>query len=130
MSFQSPRDRILRKFRIIALLLTLVFLIMETKAVDPNSFANVDAMQVSSYHFDLDVNFDSKKLQGSITLKAKALVDTSTLALDSKDIDIQGAVDSKGEKLDLIISKADPVFGSKLEVKFPTTIKAGETALL
>mmetsp|Transcript_23064 Transcript_23064/g.34349 ORF Transcript_23064/g.34349 Transcript_23064/m.34349 type:complete len:114 (-) Transcript_23064:2241-2582(-) len=113
MSFQSPRDRILRKFRIIALLLTLVFLIMETKAVDPNSFANVDAMQVSSYHFDLDVNFDSKKLQGSITLKAKALVDTSTLALDSKDIDIQGAVDSKGEKLDLIISKADPVFGSK-----------------
>jgi len=94
---------------------------------DPASFANLDNVKITSFHLDLSVNFKEKTLKGHIDVKAKALKESTSLVLDTRDLTISKVEDLKGNKIEHSMDKPHPVFGSKLEVKFGEAVKEGET---
>jgi leukotriene-A4 hydrolase len=42
---------------------------------DPNSFSNVDKILQRHLHFDWTIGFETKTIDGSVTIDAEALVD-------------------------------------------------------
>ena len=91
-------------------------------AADPASYSNIDEAKVTDVFLKLDLNFDRKVLDGSVTLTIEKVRPEAThVLLDSRDLQISGVVDeASGQKLDF--SVAEPGFvGSKVEVKLPTS---------
>ncbi|GAB5355776.1 hypothetical protein AAMO2058_000234400 [Amorphochlora amoebiformis] len=94
---------------------------------DPASLSNLEQVHAASFHLDLDVDFAAKVLKGSITVKAEALTDANSIALDTKDLTISKVEDGKGAPLKYELLKPHPVFGSKLEIKFGEKLAKGES---
>jgi len=97
-------------------------------ADDPASFANLDDVQVSSFHLDLAVDFASKTLKGYVEIKAKALRESSKILLDTRDLAVSKVEDSKGNSLKFELAKAHEVFGSKLEITLASSVPSGSEA--
>ncbi len=84
---------------------------------DKSSFANTSEAIVKHMHMVLQVDFDQKKVKGSVayTLQQEA----SRLVLDSRNLSIHRVVDSKGNDLPFEVLKADgfpEVFGTPLQI--------------
>ncbi len=95
--------------------------------VDPNSYAQIDKVQIEHLRLNLSVDMDSHILKGTADLslhwldpKAKELVlDTRALSITS----VQGG-DGKGwKKLNFTLDAADAMYGSALRIAMPSTMQ-------
>jgi leukotriene-A4 hydrolase len=88
---------------------------------DPNSFARPDEVKVVDIFLQLQIDFQKKILDGSVTLTVERKNESAThLILDSRDLNIRKAInDETGEHLDFNVG-AESYVGSKLEVRLPT----------
>lgn len=90
---------------------------------DPNSFARPEEAAVSSVGLYLDVNFERKVLSGRVDLTVdKKTAEVTHVLLDSKDLKISKVTaHGSGEALEFSVGQQTTTFGSKLEIKLPST---------
>ncbi|GAX73644.1 hypothetical protein CEUSTIGMA_g1095.t1 [Chlamydomonas eustigma] len=104
---------------------------------DPSSHSNFNLISVTSTHFELDVNFDRKVIEGFALLQAKVSNDSSTsppshLILDTRDLSIHKVdlVQSGGapatQSLKFTLGETHNVLGSPLLVELPAGLTAGQ----
>lgn len=95
-------------------------------SIDVSSFSNLNEVTTESYHLDLCIDFDSKKLTGTIILNMKSLINgLSLVCLDSKLLKIKNAF-YKGQKIPFHVEKQlnGAALGDKLVFILPELIKA------
>jgi len=90
-------------------------------ALDPHSYANIDAVRVKDLHLSLKADFSAKTLAGHADLSLVWQDPTSRmLILDTRDLEI-GKVESisnhKAQSLAFALAPKDPVFGQKLSIQ-------------
>ena len=87
---------------------------------DPNSYSRPDLVKTNHLHLDLEVDFDSEQLVGSVVLELERISpEVKGVTLDSKDININSVTDLvSGEFLDWKIESQNE-FGEKLEISLP-----------
>ena len=104
-----------------ALIFGLALMVFNTNAAvsDPHSYANFDQVKVEHMDLDLNVDFDSKRLKGTATIRFNKLTtDAESLILDTRDLTVL-AITSGDLHLPYSFSKADPNLGSALTVGLP-----------
>ena len=89
---------------------------------DPHSYADLDQGRVSSMDLDLNVDFATRRLEGTATLKLAAATG-GPLDLDTRDLEIRG-VTAAGKEVPFTLADKDDIIGSRLTVELP----AGTTA--
>lgn len=90
--------------------------------VDPHSLANPEAVRPTHLALDLTVDFEARRVRGSveITLEYAKDADTRVLALDSQDLEIARVTDPKtGAALPFALDPAVPVLGRRLRITLP-----------
>jgi len=89
---------------------------------DPTSLCNAMDVRVEHTNMNITVNFDSKTIEGYVTLRARVLKDNSKcLVLDTRNLKIKKVTDEKGEnelKYEMIGTYSE-VFGQALSVSLP-----------
>ncbi|XP_053377256.1 leukotriene A-4 hydrolase-like isoform X1 [Mercenaria mercenaria] len=90
---------------------------------DPTSFSNPDKVVVTDIDLDLEVDFKRHVLAGVVNLSLKKLIDgVDTVILDTRDVTVHSVIDKQtGQQLEFVLGEKLPAFGSKLEVRLPTT---------
>ncbi len=96
-------------------------------AHDYFSYANTDQFFTRHIALDLDVDFESRTLRGSVVLHLDALDSSAELiVLDTRDITVQSAIfyiaDGATEVGDFTLSEADDVKGTALHIKVPAGV--------
>ncbi|MEE2692368.1 MAG: M1 family metallopeptidase [Pseudomonadota bacterium] len=90
---------------------------------DVFTYANYDEVQVTNIDLNLDVDFDSKTLDGVATLDLKRLkAGADKVVLDSNDLEIRKVeAETRGgwTPAEFTLGADDPVMGSKLEIALP-----------
>jgi len=89
---------------------------------DPNSYALPEEAKVTDMALNWAVDFEKKRLTGSVVLTVKRVDPAATyLTLDAKDLDISKAVDeSDGSQLEFSVGEMGYV-GSKMLIKLPAS---------
>ncbi|XP_060565007.1 leukotriene A-4 hydrolase-like isoform X2 [Ruditapes philippinarum] len=92
-------------------------------ATDPTSFSNPDKVVVTHIDLDLEVDFERHVLAGEVNLSLNKLVDgVDTVILDTRDVTVHSVTDKQtGQQLNFSLGEKLEAFGSKLEVKLPTS---------
>jgi len=86
---------------------------------DPHSYANFEQVKIEHIDMDLDVDFETSRLSGSVDILFKRLDPSVThLTLDTRDLTIL-AVTSKQRPLAYDIGAEDPNLGSALNIRLP-----------
>ena len=87
---------------------------------DYHSYANADAVRVSHAVLDLQVDFESRMLRGSVQLSLDRLDPTvAELVLDSRDLDIESVLTAAGESLKFQLGMTDKTLGTPLTIALP-----------
>ena len=86
---------------------------------DAHSYSNPDRVRVTRVELDLDVLFNSKSLQGSVTLSLRKVDPAAReLVLDTRDLMIEhveaGTDSGAFEHADFAVGGADPILGAPL----------------
>ncbi len=85
---------------------------------DPHSYSDLDQGRVTSMDLDLNVNFDTSRIEGKATLNLEAPA-AGSLDLDTRDLEIHGVTDDKGNTLEWELTEKDDVLGTCLRVQLP-----------
>ncbi len=86
--------------------------------IDPHSYADPSQGKTAHADLDLEVDFEEKRLKGTVTLHLEDLR-PGTLVLDSRDLRVEGVRDAGGRDLAWSMGEKDPVLGSPLMVEIP-----------
>lgn len=86
---------------------------------DPHSYTNLDQGRIQHMDLDLNVDFPSNTITGSTVCRLAEAVTGGRLDMDTRDLEILGAMDSNGHALPTELASADDVLGSKLSVDLP-----------
>lgn len=90
-----------------------------TNPIDPHSFSNFDKVKVTHLHLDLDVNFDSKTLDGHVDIDFKRVDNNaSQLILDTRGLTVHKVLNNNSA-VPFELAKADPNLGSALIIDIP-----------
>jgi leukotriene-A4 hydrolase len=84
---------------------------------DPHSHARPDEVVVRHLSLDLDVDFESQRLSGSVTLHLDHLAPGAPLVLDTWRLDVARVTDADDADLPFTIGAHDEVLGSALTVE-------------
>ncbi len=92
---------------------------------DVHSFANTDKVRVRHVALDLDVSFERKQLEGTVTLTIERIASsTNELVLDTRDLTIRGVETSPDgktfAKTDFALGAAQPALGAPLTITLPS----------
>ncbi|GJL95970.1 MAG: cold-active zinc metallopeptidase M1 family protein [Hyphococcus sp.] len=100
-----------------------VFRAPSERPVDPFTYSNYNDIRVTHAAFDLDILFDEKVLDGSVTLDLDYLnVNADKLILDANDLSIASIeARTNGDWTEAVYTMGadDPVKGSALEIALP-----------
>jgi len=88
----------------------------------PHSCARPGEVSVSHMDLNLDVDFASKRLSGSVTLSLDRVDDSKPLHLDSRGITINGVSTVDGTKLVCETGEAAGYLGQCLSIKLPAEV--------
>jgi leukotriene-A4 hydrolase len=91
---------------------------------DPHSHADLDQGRVRHLDLDVVVDFAARRLRGTARLKLAAPA-SGPLDLDSRDLEITGAVNQDGAEVPCEVGAADAVLGSRVRLTLP----AGTTSV-
>ncbi|MBP7370746.1 MAG: M1 family metallopeptidase [Arenimonas sp.] len=95
--------------------------------LDPNSYAQIDKVQIEHIRLNLTVNMPQKIIKGTADLELHWLdKNTKELVLDTRDLKIssvQGGDGSKWKALKFKLDAANPLFGSALHISMPKPFK-------
>ncbi|GBG64522.1 hypothetical protein CBR_g45218 [Chara braunii] len=84
--------------------------------LDPHSFTDSDQPLTQTIHLNLHVDFEAKVISGSATLELDRPAN-GVLDLDTRDLHIDGAVDSStGKPITFELEKPVPIKGSRLRL--------------
>lgn len=87
----------------------------------PHSYARPDEVAIQHMHLDLKVDFEAKKLAGSVDLLLKReAADANTLRLDTRGLDVT-KVTSAGIELKWKLAEHNAQMGSQLTVELPAS---------
>ncbi|APE28040.1 M1 family metallopeptidase [Aurantiacibacter gangjinensis] len=90
------------------------------QAFDEFTYARPQEARVTHVAFDLDLDFEGRRVEGTATLDVQAAEDATEIVLDSDGLVIGGIQDGNGNDLDYTIGEADPDKGE------PITVQLGE----
>ena len=82
------------------------------KPMDVHTWSRPDLVRVRHLHLDVDVRFDRKILEGSVTLDLDRIAGDE-LILDTRDLTIQSVEGAAGYEL----GPADPILGAPLKIR-------------
>ncbi|MCP5110421.1 MAG: aminopeptidase, partial [bacterium] len=93
------------------------------EAEDVHSNANIHAIKVTHLDLDLEVLFDKKVLEGSVTLSFEKTASADSIVLDTRDIAIEraeiSADDTTYEPTEFALGPADKILGAPLTIQAP-----------
>lgn len=90
---------------------------IESKWVeDPHSYANPEEALVTHLNLQLDISFESKKINGTATWKYTALDSAKFLCFDVRNLEIISVTDGDSTSLKYELSGNDPILGQCLKV--------------
>jgi leukotriene-A4 hydrolase len=87
-------------------------------AEDPHSFSRPSEVTVTHLDFDLEINFEDKKISGDITYQLVNHTGTETLVLDTRALTIRG-VWAGSEPVEFALGAAHPLGGQPLVIHLP-----------
>ena len=85
----------------------------------PHSCAKPDEIAVKHLHLDLNVDFETKKLSGTATLRLERKPQTRQLHLDTCGLNILRVSTTNGENLEWILGEHISPLGSPLSISLP-----------
>ncbi|XP_060075703.1 leukotriene A-4 hydrolase-like [Ylistrum balloti] len=90
---------------------------------DPCSYSRPDECIVTHIDLDLDVDFQNTSLKGQVHLSLqKKKEDIKNVVLDTREVTVQRVTDqANGQELNFTLGEHDPNFGSKLDIKLPSS---------
>ena len=86
----------------------------------PHSFARPDQVAIKHLHLDLKVDFETKKLSGSVQLTLDRKKDTNYVILDTNGIDVVSVTIADGKKLEWEFGKGVAKLGRPLNIDLPS----------
>lgn len=99
---------------------------------DISSLANIDSLVVTHHDINLTVEFENKRLSGSITYHLNVLKNTQEVDLDIRNIHVsKTTVD--GAELSFKIARYEKLthtLGDQLKITLATPVEAGKTLKL
>ena len=84
--------------------------------VDMHTLSNYQDLPILNTHLELSVNFQEKKLKGSVTHRLDENRKVDILKLDSKYLKIDSIHDGNGNNLEYSFGKFDELLGSALSI--------------
>ncbi|RDD36645.1 Leukotriene A-4 hydrolase [Trichoplax sp. H2] len=95
---------------------------------DPTSFSNFDQCLVSHMSLDWSINFDTKRIEGNVTLATQVVADdVSKLILDTRDIAVTRIFDNDtGKDFNYSFTENIPALGTALEIQLSETIRGAK----
>lgn len=98
--------------------------------MNSSSYSNALKIKVSHINLSLHVKFSEKVLSGRCELLCEAQEDqVQEIIFDSKELNIK-KVETSGSDLEFVLGAANPIFGSPLTVRLPTTLAKNERILV
>ncbi|KAL4441949.1 hypothetical protein ABPG74_003700 [Tetrahymena malaccensis] len=99
---------------------------------DISSLANIDSVVCTHHDINLTIEFDNKRLSGSITYHLKVLQNTSEVDLDIRNIHVSRAVLDNVELQFKVVQyeKITHTLGDQLKISLKTPLEAGKTVQL
>ncbi|CAH0764243.1 unnamed protein product [Diatraea saccharalis] len=94
--------------------------------LDPSSFSRPELAIIRHVSLLLNVDFESKVLNGVAVLNFDVLEDVGELALDISNLSIESVELENGTKLNFDVGDTVPNFGSKLTITLPKQALVGE----
>ncbi|CAG2108930.1 unnamed protein product [Medioppia subpectinata] len=94
--------------------------------VDPNSFARPDLSRVDHILWKAFVNFEKQTIGATVDLTVQKQTETvDEILLDTSGLSIDGVTDAQtGQPLNYTLSPSVAVFGAKLTVKLPASVRS------
>lgn len=91
-----------------------------TSVADWHSFSNPDEVRVSHLDLDLDIDFSTRRLNGTATLSLErtAAATDGSLVLDTRGLDVQEVL-AQGEALEWQWGRKDDIRGTELVITLP-----------
>lgn len=86
----------------------------------PHSFARPDQVAIKHLHLDLKVDFETKKLSGSVQLTLDRKTDANYVVLDTSGIDVVSVTNADGKKLEWEFGKGVAKLGRPLSIDLPS----------
>ncbi|CAH2984679.1 unnamed protein product [Chilo suppressalis] len=94
--------------------------------LDPSSFSRPELAIIKHASLSLNIDFESKVLNGDAILNFDVLEDIGELVLDISSLSIESVELDNGTKLKFDIGEPVPNFGSKLTISLPNQALVGE----
>ena len=88
----------------------------ENLIIDTHTLSNYQDLPIKNTHLELSVNFQEKKIKGSVTHQFDKNKKVDLLKLDSKYLKIDSIQDGNGNSLEFSIGEFDELLGSALTV--------------
>ena len=88
----------------------------ENLIIDTHTLSNYQDLPIKNTHLELSVNFQEKKIKGSVTHQFDKNRKVDLLKLDSKYLKIDSIQDGNGNSLEYSIGEFDELLGSALTV--------------
>ena len=88
----------------------------ENLIIDTHTLSNYQDLPIKNTHLDLSVNFQEKKIKGSVTHQFDKNRKVDLLKLDTKYLKIDSIQDGNGNSLEYSIGEFDELLGSSITV--------------
>ena len=88
----------------------------ENLIIDTHTLSNYQDLPIKNTHLELSVNFQEKKIKGSVTHQFDKNRKVNLLILDTKYLKIDSIQDGNGNSLEYSIGESDELLGSALTV--------------
>lgn len=92
--------------------------------LDPHSYADDSQPRTASFDWKARVDFASRTIHAEITLHLSEPARAGVLDLDTRALTIDEVVASDGASLAHTLHRADPILGSRLEIRVPAGARA------
>lgn len=92
-------------------------------AVDVHSYAKPLQARVTHVALDLAIDFEAKRIGGTVTLDIEAKPDAKEIILDDRGLEIETVSDQDGKPLAYKVGAADPNLGAPLSIALNNTRK-------
>jgi leukotriene-A4 hydrolase len=95
---------------------------------DFSSYANVHEVVTTDIKLDWNLDFQQKRISGSVGHVVKVLADNvSQVIFDSRNIHLTGDILINNKKVSFTVDKEDPVLGGKITITIPPELRKQDT---
>jgi leukotriene-A4 hydrolase len=103
-------------------------LYMDDEIIDNSTNANMDEVTTKHLHLDLNLDFDKKIANGSVTLTMNSLVDNlESIKLDARYLNINDVRFENGDHLDFWFTEPNPMIGPGLNIDVNGLVNKNDT---